>query len=288
MPEAEIPDTRWAALGVFEPLDLVDATAELHWAIQLLASAGQTFAEPSGDDRHRAVVWAAELSAFVGAPFAAAYPLRVAIRPADLTLLILDRTGEAVAVLPLPGESLDEAHEWIGLAAATYLGGAPPLLERPEYDMPVHPLQNGARFSTAIRPELGALAALYGSAAEMIETVVSERSDASDILCWPHHFDIASLLTVQRDQDGEATKTIGVGLAPAGAGISTWYWYVSPWPAPDPAALPPLDVGGWSAGEWTGAVLEGEAVTALPPAERAEAVRAFLRSAIEASFTALG
>jgi hypothetical protein len=182
MAEAEVPDTRWTELGVFEPLDLIDATAELHWATQLLASAAQTFAEAAEDDSHRAVVWAAELSAFVGAPFAAPYPLRVALRPSDLTLMILDRTGASVAVLPLPGESLDEAHEWIGLAAATYFGGAPPLLERPEYDLPVHPLQNGARFSTAILPELGALAALYGSAAEMIRTVVSERSDASGVL----------------------------------------------------------------------------------------------------------
>jgi len=287
MAEVEVSDTRWTELGVFEPLDLVDATAELHWAMQLLASAAQTFAEAAEDDSHRAVVWTAELSAFVGAPFAAAYPLRVALRPSDLTLMILDRTGASVAVLPLPGESLDEAHEWIGLAAATYFGGAPPLLERPEYDMPVHPLQNGARFSTAILPELRALAALYGSAAEMIRTVVSERSDASDVLCWPHHLDIASLLTVERDQGGKMTKTIGVGLAPASAGISTWYWYVSPWPSPEATALPPLEVGAWSTGEWTGAVLTGEAVVALPPSERAEAVRAFLRASIEASFTAL-
>ena len=34
--------------------------------------------------------------------------------------------------------------------------------------------------------------------------------------CWPHHFDIATLITLERDAAGTATKTVGVGVAPSG------------------------------------------------------------------------
>jgi len=287
MPEADGRDLRWTEIGGFDPADLIDASVELHWALQLLAAAGQTFAEPAPDDSHRATVWDDDLRAFVGAPFATPYPLRVALRPDDLTLLILDRTGAAVAALPLPGQSLDAAHEWLGLAAATYFGGAPPVLERPTYDMPAHPLKDGARFSTAILPELGALSALYGSAAGTIKAIVSGRTDASEVRCWPHHFDLAALLTLEPAVDGEATRTVGLGLAPAGAACASWYWYVSPRPAPDPTTLPPLNSGAWHTEGWTGAVLEGEAVVALPPSDREAAVENFLRRGIAASVRAL-
>ena len=62
------------------PADLVEATLELHWAAQYIASAGQTFSEQRPDDSHRAMTWDAKMRAFVGEPFAGAYPFRYAPR----------------------------------------------------------------------------------------------------------------------------------------------------------------------------------------------------------------
>ncbi len=277
----------WVELGALEPVDLVDAALELHWAVQLIAAAGQTFAEPAEDDSHRAMVWEPTLRAFVGAPFAGPYPLRVGIRPADLTLVVLDRTDADIADLPLPGRSLDEAHEWLGLAAATYFGGAPPVLERPRYDMPTHPIQHGARFSTAIARERSVLAALYGSAARLIGRFARGRAEASEVRCWPHHFDIATLLTLEQDESGKATKTVGVGLAPGGDELAHWYWYFTPWPAPAEDRLPALSRGAWHAEGWTGAVLAGDVVVSLPAGRREQEVESFVRSAVTAARTSL-
>jgi hypothetical protein len=272
------PDA-WTRLGELTPSEVADAALEMHWAVQLVASVGQTFAEPADDDGHRAMSWHPTLHAFVGVPVAGAYPLRVGLRPADLALIILDRTDEVIAELPLPGQSLDEAYEWIGLAMATYFGGAPPTVEPPEYEMPEHPVQNGARFSTAYERERHVLSALYEAAADVLGDVFHD--DASEVRCWPHHFDVATLKTEARDEDGKATKTIGVGMAPSGGGCALWYWYVSPWPHPDAsAALPALTSGAWHTEGWTGAVLPGEQVVAASPDARAELVRAFVQEAI--------
>jgi len=278
----------WITLGSVAPPELQDTTLELHWAAQFIASAGQTFAEPAADDSHRAMTWDVDARAFVSVPFAGPYPFRAALRPEDLTLLFLDRTGAVLGSESLADKSRDEGYQWMKLALATYLGGAPPEIERPEFELPEHPVQYDARFTAGRDKQLGALSALFGSAASMLHAVVADRTDASAIRCWPHHFDIATLITVAQDADGTATSTVGVGMAPTGDGYDGWYWYVSPWPSPEESALPALGGrGAWHTEGWTGAVLQGAEVTALPSAEREDAVRAFLTEAIGAATESL-
>lgn len=267
--------------GTPSPLDLVQASQELHWAVQFLASAGQTFAEPQSDDSHRATRWDATRRAFVSAPFAGAYPFRVGIRPEDLSLLLLDRTDEPLGALPLAGATRNEGYEWLSLGLATYMGTAPPVIERPEFEMPPHALGQGGRFSSDLNREFGALARLYDGAAALLETIAGGWDRAAPVRCWPHHFDIATLLEVSHDAEGAPTKTIGVGLAPAASPYATWYWYVTPWPYPDAQKLPALSGPGvWHTEGWVGAVLTGEVISALEPATRETQVRSFLDRSI--------
>lgn len=274
--------------GAVAPEALTDPLLQLHWAAQFLASAGQTFAEPAGDDSHRAMTWDPELRAFVGAAFSGTYPFRLALRVEDLALLLIDRTGEALGTLLLPDKTRDEVDEWLSLGMAMYMGGAPPVIERPEYDLPAHPVQERGRFSHVSDEHLQALASMYGGAAEVLEDFVRGRSDASPIRCWPHHFDIATLVTVESGLDAESATTVGLGLAPSGGGYREWYWYVTPWPYPADSALPPLTAGGvWHTEGWTGAVLTASEVVALAPSEQTAAVRAFLGAAFSSAIEAL-
>jgi hypothetical protein len=270
------------------PARLIDASLELHWAAQFIASAGQTFAAVRDDDSHRAMEWDAELRSFVGVSFEGSYPFRVGLRPEDLTLLLLDRTGDTLGSLPLAGKTRDEGYDWLSVGVATYMGGAGAIIERPEYDMPEHPVRGRAPFSTGYETEHQALAALYGGAAAMLEEVTSGRDDASPIRCWPHHFDIATLMTIGADENGSATSTVGAGLAPMGGGYESWYLYVTPWPYPDASALPELaGHGAWHTDGWTGAVLTGEKIIELDAASRAEAIRSFLEESVATATAAL-
>lgn len=269
------------------PSDLIEASLELHWATQLLASAGQTFAEPRADDSHRAMSWDQDHRAFVSAPFAGPYPFRVGLRPDDLTLLLLDRTPDPLGSLPLIGTKLSEGYEWLSLGLASYMGGPPPQLERPEYEMPEHAVGRGSSFSAGRAAEFRALASIYGGAARILEECVASLGNASPVRCWPHHFDIATLITLE--PVGVTPRTIGVGMAPMGGGYSSWYWYVTPWPYPDPAALPALTgLGAWHTEGWTGAVLTGEAVHRLDESMRESTTRGFIADSIAAATLALG
>lgn len=278
----------WIAATSVAPSDLGDATLQLHWATQLVASAGQTFVEPRPDDSHRSMTWSPGLRSFVSDPFAGPYPFRLAVRPADLTLFLVGREDDELGVLPLAGKTLDEAYAWFAVGMATYLGGAPPTIERPEYDMPEHPVMDSAPFSAGMTDELTALEAMFSGAGALLDGVVSSREDASPVRVWPHHFDIATLITIEQDANGKATKTLGIGFAPMGGGYSEWYGYVSPWPWPEAGTLPGLEGAGfWHTDGWTGAVLPGADVAAAEPGQRAELVEQYLAEAIDKAISVL-
>lgn len=281
-------ESAWRAIDRVSPEDLRDPVLQLHWAAQIVASAGQTFAEPRADDSHRAMTWSHTHSAFVGVDFAGPYPFRVALRPRDLTVLLLDRTEQTLGALPLMGRPRSESYEWLSLAMATYLGGPPPYIERPGYDVPAHPVQDDRAFAVS-DDALATLEALYGGAAELLGEIGSHRPEASPVRCWPHHFDIATLITLAPGTGDRPARTVGFGLAPMGGGYRSWYWYVTPWPHPDPGTLPePVAPGSWHTEGWTGAVLPAGVVVTTPGDDRRALVRGFLDAAIDASVSLLG
>jgi len=274
----------WDTLGAVAPEDLVDATLELHWAAQILAAAGQALVAPRDDDSHRAMTWDPVLRALVGSGFAGPYPFRLALRPENLTLALLDRGDQVLGSLPLGGRTTADALDWVRSGLATYLGRLPDALVLPDYDMPAHAVGRGAPFRSGRDAERRVLTALYASAASLLSELISTRSDASPVTCWPHHFDIATLITLERGAGGAATKTVGVGLAPMGGGYGTWYWYVSPWPYPPVEGLPTLmGPGSWHSEGWTGAVLTSAELLAGPEAFREAIVRKFLDVSVEAA-----
>jgi hypothetical protein len=276
-------DDPWMHLGAVTSPGLRDATTQLHWAAQVLAAAGQTFAEPKGDDSHRAMQWNQDRRELVSAAFREGYPFRVALRIEDLTLQLLDRTFEPLGSLPLAGETMADAHEWLRSGLANYMGRLPEI-HRPEWDMPEHPVGRGAPFSNDQAEALVTLTALYDASGRLLGRLAAEHAEASSVLCWPHHFDIATLLTVETDPSGAATKTVGVGMAPTGGGYDEWYWYVSPWPFPATQTLPAIEgPGEWHTEGWVGVVLSGQRLLSADPGARCAVVQAFVDQSVSAA-----
>ena len=155
--------------------------------------------------------------------------------------------------------------------------------------MPSHAVADGTRFSSGHEHERRVLTAVYGAAASLLEELTSTRDDTSQVLCWPHHSDIWTRITIETDDGGIATKTVRAGMAPMGGGYDHWYWYVTPWPSSGPEALPPLQrPGAWHTEDWTGAVLAGEYLVATDEELRKAVVQNFLDVSIEAAITCLG
>jgi hypothetical protein len=142
----------------------------------------------------------------------------------------------------------------------------------------------GAGAAFCAHPEACAeVARWYANADRLLRAVQAANPEASPVRCWPHHFDLATLLTLDPAAAGpESARSIGIGLSPGDAARPGPYFYVTPWPYPQSPALPALKGGGsWNTEGWLGAVLEARALAGST--EQEGQVREFLTSAIAAA-----
>jgi hypothetical protein len=274
-------------LGVPSPAALTDARVELHWAAQIVAAVGRALIPAVPDDSHTSLEWSTAGRLLLGGM--TPRRLRVGLRPIDLTLVVVDAAGAPEHELPLAGETLARALAWAG----QLLGGAAPAL--PPYQMPEHVVGNGGVFGGRDRDALAELARWYASADALLCNFVSSqpyaKEHASPVRCWPHHFDIATLVSVREGAPDEA-RTIGLGLSPGDRSHAEPYFYVTPWPAPDSPRLPELPSGAvWNRTGWFGAVLTATAIfgdVEGSPSARRQMILDFLDVAWRASATLLG
>jgi hypothetical protein len=138
--------------------------------------------------------------------------------------------------------------------------------------MPAHPAARGAPFAATDPAALAEIARWFADADRVFRAFASADAGASAVRCWPHHFDIATLVSVgAAGTDRASARSIGVGLSPGDGSYAEPYFYVTPWPYPPVnATLPHLAGGGrWHSLGWTGAVLTGTNLVASGPAQRA-------------------
>ncbi|MDH3201739.1 MAG: hypothetical protein OEM15_12670 [Myxococcales bacterium] len=273
----------WKPLGSLLPGTLVEARLELHWATQLVSAVGTSLLPPQSDFSHTNCGWLAELGVLAGRAVG-----DDALRPAlvfeGLELVLLDGTQERAA-LPLAGHTLEEGRVWL----AGELGVPSDELRLPEHEMPAHPVGDGGVFSEARADQRIELAAWFADASRLIRRLVADDPTASPVRCWPHHFDIASLIVLDGDAEPEEARSYGVGFSPGDQSYAQPYFYVTPWPYPNADALPVLEAGArWHTSGWTGAVLTADQVISLPHEEQQAQVTRALKSAILASRALLG
>lgn len=236
------------ALGSVAPTDLVQARVALHNAVQLIASAGHNLAKPIAGDAHRSLRWEPELRSFRGVDLEGDFFVRVFA--VDLVAELVKSDGTSLFQLELVDSPLIES------------------LVILESQMPVEEKRRAFTFSVfdaqvpdpavvdealiaaplAIREEL---AHYFGNAHDTLVALAADVKGASDVLAWPHHFDIATLLPgAKKDQ------VIGVGMSPGDAAIGEPYWYVTPPDvAPDASKTKLPAPWAWNTEGWTGMVL---------------------------------
>lgn len=277
------------SLGGVTNDDLIDARRTLHWAMAAASAPGKQLIPPRPDASEQSLVWDSARSAFRQGAIAGVHEtFRSALVLDPPALALFDKAGETLASHPLAGQTLDEAYAWLAVEVETRIER--PLekpLERPapdqpeETEMPDSPVAHGApfRFDHGGPAEL---ARWFAFGANLFEEILASEPLAGGILLWPHHFDLATLITLAGE--GESAKTVGVGLSPGDSGWPLPYFYVNAWPTPKDPELPALPSGGvWNTEGWFGAVLEAAPLLALATAEQqAAAARDFLKIAVEA------
>ncbi len=268
----------WKPLGSVLPDTLVEARLELHWAAQLVSAVGTSLLPPQADFSHTNCGWLGELGVLAGRPVGED-ALQVALVFEGLELALLDGIDER-ASFALAGRTLEQGRTWL----AGELGVPSDKLQLPEHDMPAHRVGNGGVFSEAGVDQRTELGAWFADASELIQELVAGDPTASPVRCWPHHFDIASLIVLDADAGPEEARSIGVGFSPGDPSYDQPYFYVNPWPHPDSNALPALEGGAmWHTTGWTGAVLTADQVISMAHDEQQAHVSRALKQAIQAS-----
>lgn len=242
--------------------DLTPHRIQLHYAIQFIAAVGMSLGDSQPDGSQMTLTWDPELNAFVGLQVPGT-SIQIALLPTTLTSLILVQ-HQPVAELSLAGQTMATALAWHRQELAK-LGVANPdritLLTYPADDFPAHPLAEGAAFEEGSAAARSDVAYYYALTQPILDRVTATYPEASPIRIWPHHFDMATLLTYAGVTEAE-TKYLGVGLSPGDGSYAEPYWYISPYPAPDQAVLPELPIPGvWHTDHWVGAVLTASRLT---------------------------
>jgi hypothetical protein len=260
---------------------LADARQQAHHAAQLATAAGISYLPHQDDDSHTSLEWIPSHGALASHVVPGLNSFRVALRVSDLTLLVLDGGIVVRSSFPLDGRTIADAAAWIR-AELTKLGadGRHYTLSR-HYVIPPHPVGDGAPFDASDRERFEQLSRWFACAADEL-TTLRASTGASEVRCWPHHFDIAVLI------DAGASRSIGVGLEPGDGYYDEPYFYVNMHPQPPASALSArLDGNGsWHTREWIGAVLPGSRVIG-GDGQRAQ-IRAFLNSAVSVARSLLG
>ncbi len=254
---------------------LADARLQLHHAAQFAAATGISYLPAQPDDSHTNMEWVESLRALAGHVIPAPQPFRTIIQPADLSLSVVGEDGQIVASTLLNGLTIDDAASWLRARIAERGADGDRLTLQRHFEIPHHDVDDGATFDTKNAAAFAQLDAWYFAGNRAMEYVRSSTKEASEVRCWPHHFDIATLIDL-----GEG-RTIGVGMEPGDQYYDEPYFYVnmSPSPAAESATASLGGAGTWHTNEWVGAVLPGSRLGEEPQ----EQVHAFLDSAIVAA-----
>lgn len=278
----------WQTIGTIQPEKLSESRLQMHYAIQYIAATGSALAEHRPDYSHTSLQWDDKLEIFVGALIRAKKTFRVGLEAVSLTAIILDQQGNTIETLPLHQQTMLEALNWHKQEIAKLGADASKIefLEYPADDFPDYIVARGAAFDANNEPSgRQELVNYYANTHQILQEIVAATESASAICIWPHHFDIATLITLAGKKNGQ-TMTIGIGMSPGDTNYNEPYWYVSGYPYPDITNLTELEGGFWHTQHWVGAVLTASQLNAEGDMQYQQ-ITAFLNSAYHVSKTLL-
>ena len=275
---------KWRLLHGVDQKRLSEARAQAHYAAQWLARAARAYIPARIDDSHTNLGWDDALGGLTTHAFPAG--TRLGLKIADLTLLLLDSGRiDGPDALPLDGQRDADARAWLGERLSA-IGLDPRALDTQlPYEMPAHPIASGAAYAvTNLDEPLSELSTWHSNAHAMLnamrQEIAAQKLDAPPVRCWPHHFDLDTLISVRADH------TMGVGFSPGDGYYDEPYFYVSMYPHPDVVTLPGLPaIGHWHTKDFHAAVAPAHRI--LKARGQESALLAFFSVSINAAIRAL-
>ena len=266
----------WQQLSPVNESRLLAARGQLHQAVQLLTAVGISFVDQQADDSHTALQWDPQTNIFLSQAFGSDHNFQVGLKPQDLSCQVI-HNHELLLSLKLNGTTLKQVASDLQFFLEDH--GLPKnvFTMAKHFELPDYPDRWLSPFDTSDQPAFDLLASAFANAYPLIDKIAQNDSRAGNQLTWPHHFDMAILLTLDKG------RSIGVGMSPGDASYTAPYYYVNVWPYPaeDQINNQPLTFGKWHTEGWTGMVLPlDHIVQEHEPAAQKSMVETFLSEAM--------
>jgi len=226
---------KWRDTTKVKPTELTDARLQTHFAIEWASRAGRFLAAPQADYSQIALRWDDQTDGLRGAPIQTERgELTVGVKFAPLEVNVAI-AAEIQANIVLDGVAHAEVGDWLenelnqaGLEGARIRGELPYKLAHPR-------LSDGGAYETADLDRFATLQAWFANAADALNAERQNwlRFKPGPVLCWPHHFDLAALITFDTAVNPEAARSIGIGMSPGDENYAEPYFYINPWPRRD-------------------------------------------------------
>jgi hypothetical protein len=263
------------------------ARLQAHHAVQWLARTARAYVPPQPDDGHMNFGWNDTLDGFTTHRMQGGMCLSLKI--AYLTL-VLHCDESTIQSFSLDRRTDAQARQWLGEQVGARGLDAHALDAPSLYEIPAHAVTHGATYDIEdLADALDELAVWYANAefllARVQRQIIRRRLTASDVRCWPHHFDLATLISFST-RETDVTGYVGAGLSPGDEYYDEPYFYVSVYPRPDSAALPRLPkIGHWHTLEFTAAVAPAHQIVAAN--NQKDEVDEFLKVAVDVAIKIL-
>lgn len=287
MPQSNREDTHmttrlqshWRTLGSVDPQNLVNARLQLHWATQLPSALSDAAFDRLPDDSQSNLGWVDELDTLLSRRFPDG--LAAGLRPSSLELAVVDAAGNPEDRLELAGRTLEDGLSWLGTVTTLPDSEPPPALR--DYDMPDHPVATGQPFALDDEAAFAEVTRWIANGHAVLEALTSPNTAWSEVRCWPHHFDLGTIVSLEASGDPSQGRSIGAGMSLGDNWYAEPYFYVNPYgldSRPDvlPELPPPAQ---WHTDGWFGAVFTGSAL--LRQSDPATRAAQLLEGAVEAS-----
>lgn len=234
-------------------VSLKAAREETHSAVQLITMVPRHLLPADPTDSSASLIWDDEMGMFT-TQVVEGY--RVAYEFSTQEIHIY-KGAEVVSKLETIGKTFNQVFDNLKTVLNNQGLDGNKLKKELPYELPASVMQNGAPFEKQDSEALVSLTDLYSSTSKTLQSIFSKIPAASEIRCWPHHYDLATLVAIVAHDDPEEAKSIGFGFSPGDGGFDEPYFYLTPWPYPAMDSLYSLTAPAfWNTEGWTGGVLK--------------------------------
>ncbi|MDN5216572.1 DUF5996 family protein [Fulvivirgaceae bacterium BMA12] len=270
---------------------LLAARIELHRAVQLVGAVGRSYSPPSGEDEYGSLEWNNVSKLLVSVPVGQEEKIYAGLSLAKFNLGLYSQNGRLIEGMDLKKCTLSGAVNWLKVSLGKAgLQGEKLTMELP-YEIPEYAGDTEKKFKYKPKNTFKEFSNLYENAALILSHYRENNDHASEIKCWPHHFDIAMQLIFEGEGNPDEKKYVGLGFSPGDENYKRPYYYINLWPAPDiPLSdLPSIQGGKWNIEGWFGATLDIKNFKKINDAQaQMELVKTFYDAVLSEIFKIIG